>query len=266
MKAFSLGLTLALLTALPTHASDYIVGGTAVPANNSVAKSTVALLVVGSASPESSTSSGGAGQISLCSGSILREDMIVTAAHCVAGNPSSIHIVFGTHLSKARLQSSVIASRFEAHPQYDPRQMGVDQNDIGVVFFDGGLPKGFAPATLMSSKSELQKGETVEIAGFGISDAETKAGPGTLRETSVQVSNPELGKTEVVLDQTEGHGACHGDSGGPAFLKQGSKLVLWGVTSRGYPNGSPDDCAHDVVYTKIDSQMEFLRSALAHKQ
>jgi secreted trypsin-like serine protease len=254
MKPFSLGLTLVLLV-IQAHASDYIVGGTPVPANNPIAKSTVALLMVGSA-----------GDISLCTGSILREDMIVTAAHCVADSPSSVHIVFGTHLSKARLQSSVVASHFEANPQYDPNQTGVDQNDIGVVFFEGGLPRGFEAATVMSSQSELQKGETVEIAGFGITDAQTKANPGTLRQTSVQVLNPELGKSEVVLDQTEGHGACHGDSGGPAFLKKGSKLLLWGVTSRGYPNGSPDDCAHDVVYTKIDSQMEFIRSALAHAQ
>jgi secreted trypsin-like serine protease len=204
---------------------------------------------------------GAGNETSLCSGSILTSDMIVTAAHCVYDRPTSVHIVFANSLSPASVKGSVEASGFLANPAYNPQKMTNDQNDIAVVYFHGGLPKGFEPAHLLTNETALKKGESVILAGFGITNATTKQGAGVLRETDVEVSNPSLGKTEAVLDQTKGHGACHGDSGGPAFVRTGTEDLLWGVTSRGYPNTAPDDCAHDVVYTKIEAHLAFLQAA-----
>jgi secreted trypsin-like serine protease len=233
----------------------FIVGGKNVAASDTIASSTVALVMVG---PQNETS--------LCTGSILTTDMIVTAAHCVYDRPSSVHIVFAKALSPASVKTSVVASGFLANPSYNPQKMSIDQNDIAVVYFHGGLPKGFEPAHLLEQSTALTKGESVILAGYGISNATTKHGAGVLRETDVEVSNPSLGKTEVVLDQTKGHGACHGDSGGPAFVRTGTEDLLWGVTSRGYPNTAPDDCAHDVVYTKIGAHLAFLQAAARQAQ
>ena len=52
-----------------------------------------------------------------------------------------------------------------------------------------------------------------------------------------------------------------GDSGGPAFAERNGQLYLWGVTSRGYPERSPDDCAHEAVYTRITEQARFVENA-----
>ena len=46
----------------------------------------------------------------------------------------------------------------------------------------------------------------------------------------------------MILDQEDGSGACHGDSGGPAFFEKDGKTYLLGVTNRSYPDGAPDDC------------------------
>jgi secreted trypsin-like serine protease len=244
--------------------SDFIVGGTPVAANDGIASSTVALVIVGSesAGPEQPGSQGKSMEVSLCTGSILSDDMIITAAHCVFNKPSSVHIVFGNAINPVNLRNSVEAASYIAHPDYNPEKMTADQNDVAAVFFKGGVPSGFRPAELLPESSRLENGERVVLAGFGITDAETKQGSGILREATVSIANASLGKTEVVLDQTHGQGACHGDSGGPAFLKNGNTNYLWGVTSRGYPNRASDDCAHDVVYTKIDSQMAFLQEAI----
>jgi secreted trypsin-like serine protease len=231
--------------------SDFIIGGTVVTASDPIAASTVALVMV---DPNQ--------EVSLCSGSILAEDLIITAAHCVANPQSIVRIVFGAKFTPTDLKNSVQASAFEPHPDYNPDKTSEDQNDVGVVSFQGGLPKGYEPAKLLTEASALTKGTEVELAGYGITQADTQKGTGVLRKAEVTVSNPSYGKTEVILDQSRGEGACHGDSGGPAFVRLGNINYLWGVTSRGYPNSSGDDCAHEVVYTKIASQIGFIESAM----
>jgi secreted trypsin-like serine protease len=242
--------TLASVTSSNSFAADYIIGGKLVSADSAIAQSTVALVIT---SPSKETS--------LCTGSILSPGLIVTAAHCVAGNPVSIRIVFSNRLSPESLRDSIEAANYLAHPSYDPRKLRADQNDIAVVSFSEKLPRGFAPVPLLPETELLKNQETVVLAGFGINDAETREGSGVLRETEVKIRDASLGKTEVVLDQTEGHGACHGDSGGPAFVRVGKKNYLWGVTSRGYPNSASDNCAHEVVYTRIGAHLDFLKEA-----
>ncbi len=55
--------------------------------------------------------------------------------------------------------------------------------------------------------------------------------------------------SEASLDQRRGTGACHGDSGGPAYLALEGGYALWGVTSRGL-NDPNDDCSQFAIYTK----------------
>jgi secreted trypsin-like serine protease len=231
--------------------NDYIVGGTPVTITDPIASSTVALVMIDPTQ-----------EVSLCSGSILTDEMIITAAHCVAHPKSVVRIVFGTKFTSDDLKNSVQADSFEPHPDYNPAKMSQDQNDVGLVFFRGGLPEGYKPAVLLTQANTLAKGTEVELAGYGITQAGTQKGAGVLRKAQVEVVNPNFGKTEVILDQSHGEGACHGDSGGPAFVRNGATNYLWGITSRAYPNTASDDCAHQVVYTKIASQIGFIESAM----
>lgn len=227
-------------------ADDWIVGGKTVAPTEAIARSTVAL-VIGPA---------------LCTGSVIAPDLIVTAAHCLEGGASSVSIVFATQITPEALKNAVKTTHFMIHPDYRMNQTKIDQNDIGLIEFQGGLPKGYTPNHMLADPRLLTRGENVILAGYGVTDAGTHAGAGTLRETDVKIADENFGKTEVLLAQNDGHGACHGDSGGPAFLMEGGKLVLWGITSRGYPARAPDDCAHESVYTKILDQTDFLRAAI----
>ena len=94
-----------------------------------------------------------------------------------------------------------------------------------------------------------------------MNNGDDSTGAGTLRVVDVSISDAKYSKTEVLLDQTQGKGACHGDSGGPAFIKTKENLKLWGVTSRGSGSGE-NDCSGYSIYTRINSYTRWINSTV----
>ena len=238
-----------------------IIGGDTVHPGDPVASSTV--LIVGDIS---------ASKQYICTGSLIAPDMVVTAAHCVADDikaptkPEKIFLVFGLSVPTSAAQHTPIARA--ANYVYNPgwkgqAAQGADEHDIAVIHFDGELPPGYAPATLLDPNVVLKPGTDVTLAGYG-EDTTTGSGnngAGILRKVSGVPVLKALGQTEVVLDQRSGIGACHGDSGGPAFLAVDGKNYLWGVTNRGYPDSAPDNCIEESVYTRITAYSDFISKA-----
>jgi hypothetical protein len=223
---------------LATSAQALIIGGVDMTAHDPIQRSTAAMY-----SP-SATGPGG----SLCTASLIGRNMAVTAAHCVQPGSYAPVMIFGPNVrSPDSVQRPVTGE--VVNPAYG-KSSGMDQGDIAVVKFGGGLPPGYKPATIDSGDT-VSRGESAVLAGYGVSNASTHEGAGVLRKTSVAVANARHGKPEMIFDQSHGRGACHGDSGGPAYFQRGSKMVLGGVTNRSYPNSASDDCAHKVVYTKV---------------
>ncbi|MEK6580603.1 MAG: trypsin-like serine protease [Bdellovibrionota bacterium] len=224
--------------------NDWIIGGDLVPETDPVLKSTVAV------------TSGN----SLCTGSLIAKDIVVTAAHCVS-NATEMSVVFTRDLAKSGVSAEVLGAII--NPNYDPFG-SKDNSDIAVLQIKGTLPRGYTSAAIMPTKTKLNNGQVVKLAGFGISNAFTHVGAGVLRKVNVNVRDSAFSRSEVTLDQTRGKGACHGDSGGPAFvITKTGQLQLWGVTSRGAPDDTADDCAHGAVYTKINSHRSFISKAMA---
>jgi|GEM_PF-896676 len=227
-----------------------IVGGLPVENQDPIQRSTAALY-----SP-SANGPGGA----LCTASLISKNMAVTAAHCVQGNSYSPVMIFGNDVRSPQSVHRLVTGEV-INPAYGKRR-GMDQGDIALVKFGGGLPSGYKPASL-DTDGAIDKGERAILAGYGVSNARTHEGAGTLRKAEVSVANPRKGKSEMIFDQSHGHGACHGDSGGPAYFKRGSKMILGGVTNRSYPNTAADDCAHKVVYTKVAAYRPWIEKSEA---
>lgn len=251
--------SLVLLSALSaqTFASGsgpdlLIVHGVTVRADDPIASTTVAVI----------NESGG--QVSLCSGSIVASDLILTAGHCVGPDAESMHLAFTMDIHQAS-GALVPVAGFLRPKDYGQLQNDQDMNDIALIRFDGGLPPGYQVARFLDQPDLLKDGETVTLAGYGVADGHTEtdpsdAGAGVLRKVDVRIAQAVYGKTEVVMDQTDGRGACHGDSGGPAFLKRGGEYLLFGVTSRGTSVGS-DECGGASIYTSVLAHAKFLREA-----
>lgn len=239
------GFSIAVPSAQAQYANrgnNGIIGGSTVAAQDAVVASTVALY-------------DGEG---LCTGSLVDVDLVVTAAHCISDQPTKLRVIFGTNLKdKKTVVATLPVTGAIVHPSWNQTMNNqIDTNDIALVRFSGAIPQNYKPATLLPSSNVLRVGTPVVLAGFGTSDGVNGTGSGILRKVTVNVAHPFYGKTEIEFDQSHGRGACHGDSGGPAFFLQGGKPYLFGVTSRG-----ADPCNVSVIYTKIEAHRDFLAKA-----
>lgn len=210
----------------------------------------------------------------LCTASILSDSLLLTAAHCVTSKPQNLAVLFGTQVdSPSTLQRRVVDYRIS--PLYPFRQFtGKNNGDIAVVRFRGGLPAGYQPITYTRNRSLLVYGQRVLLAGFGASTilwdvdpktGETKAKPsgsGTLRFVTTTVDNAFFTESEFLLENSKSEGACHGDSGGPAYSMENGRLVLVGVTN-GYIGDPSGACGGKMVYASTAFYDEWIRQTSA---
>jgi secreted trypsin-like serine protease len=210
---------------------DSIIGGTEVAENDKILQSVVAVY-------------DRTGK-QLCTGSLLENNLVVTAAHCISNG--EMYVFFGTAMGPTvprRLIDLVAIS-----PYWETRNSEkFNTGDIAIVHFQGTVPEGFKPAKLLKDKKILRKDLTVAVAGFGISNGVTGDGSGTLRKTTLNIADAKFSASEVLLDQTHGTGVCHGDSGGPAYVEINGEYLLWGVTSRGVMD-EKNDCSQFTAFT-----------------
>jgi secreted trypsin-like serine protease len=120
----------------------------------------------------------------VCTGSIIAENFIVTAAHCV-NDAKFLKVVFGNDMDlylnaheqdvlemHVRQVTAVVA-----HPDYSDKaneMKNTDHNDIAVMRFSGPLPPGYKPAVILADSSYLKIGLMAKVAGFGVDDIELK--------------------------------------------------------------------------------------------
>lgn len=226
-----------------------IIGGVAVENADPISRSTVALYDVDSGP--------------ICTASLITKNIAVTAAHCVEGFSNNLFLVFGARLptqeSEAVYRKVLTVKIHETYGQIRPD--AADQGDIALIKFEGkSLPEGFKPATLLASSSHLVNGGEAILAGYGLTSMLPRQETDRLLKTTVKIANAKYGKTEVSFSQANGNGACHGDSGGPAFVRIKDSLVLFGVTSRSLTLRGGSTCLEGSIYSSIPGHIKWIRA------
>jgi len=193
-----------------------------------------------------------------CTGVLISSNLVLTAAHCISEGLEGAVIVFEHNLMSAKILRAAVIEGGLMHPKYGLPSSG-DQYDLAVVKFRGSAPQGYSPARITSTPSSLKKGGSVLLSGWGWVDAATRRSPTALRKVTVPVV--QVTSTEITLDQSQG-GACHGDSGGPAFIRVQGEDILVGITSRA--DGGPEagvTCAERSIYTQVGPFSAWIESA-----
>jgi MYXO-CTERM domain-containing protein len=196
---------------------DPIVGGD--PTGPGEYDATVAILVAGT----------------ICTGTVVTPRLIITAAHCLAGLPSStpLEVAWGQEVTS---QDRVPAAGFGVHPDFCPT-CKKDIHDLAYVLLpsDFVLPEYPLPIVTQSEWDDLmQPGTELQLVGYGADGSQTvDQGIGTKREVTTKMGD----LTPKGLEFYTGGGgkdSCVGDSGGPAFATtKGGAMRLAGILSRG---------------------------------
>ncbi|RWS24007.1 plasminogen activator sPA-like protein [Leptotrombidium deliense] len=219
----------------------------------------------------------GSGWFHFCGASIINNNYILTAAHCVPDlKPSEFRIVLGAHNLKASTGYEVIAtaSKIIAHERYDSRRMS---NDIALIRLSKPLDlsgKSGAPinAICLPEKKEvtLAEGESLLVSGWGrlseggaAADKLQVVGVGYISNNNCNRYYPNKIYDGMLCAGFENGGkdACQGDSGGPIVkCKSGQSCVLLGIVSWGYGCARPSNPG---VYTATASYLTWVSEKIS---
>ncbi len=204
---------LAVLAALTFAAPARAITGQAPPANGWAARPIVMVID---------------GRGDLCTGTALARDLVLTAAHCVT-LPVAYRIRTFQNGDTIEVRSSA------RHPNFSMAAYSANRAtaDVALLKLAAPLPDIVVPAALAAAR-RVAVGETLTIAGFGVTQAGTALGLGQPRMAELIVTG-KPGSLQVRLtdpatrNARPGLGGCTGDSGAPAYDGEGPLVI--GVVS-----------------------------------
>lgn len=201
-----------------------------------------------------------------CTGTLISDNLVLTAAHCVHKEETELRVVFAAEIKKATPDQVRKVIDAVVHENYKEDAQSDDMADIAVIRFEGVAPGQFTPAPMLFTPNHLHNETQTIVAGYGLSwTIVMGAGAGTLRTTTLAIEDVNYSKTEVMLGQSLRRGICSGDSGGPAYLEINGQLHVWGVASRGdsLPGLLTPKCMLFSVFTRVDAYQGFIQDAMA---
>ncbi len=194
-----------------------------------------------------------------CTGTLVSDQHIVTAGHCVASGrgvmrPTEVAVYVGDNPYTDLASHIYAVTDVTQHPSYNARRIS---NDIALLTLAAPITESVTPVEPLPSSQGFTSsdvGMTINFAGFG----ETRSGAyGEKQQVDLTLGG--LGcavtgctssgdaSTQVSYRQSGG-GPCSGDSGGPMFVYRGSETYLGGVTSYG-----DYYCTQYGVSTRVDA-------------
>lgn len=208
-----------------------------------------------------------------CGGTLITEDTVMTAAHCVPDGKQPDVVRFG-NLNKNTADDDKDTQQFEIisierFPKFRPRY-----NDIALIKLKKKVTvtKYVMPACLWN-KPDLPSGIKLQASGFGKTDNGGDMSPILNKVSLFEVTNDKCGEIwksimrRGILDthlcaydeSDDSMDTCEGDSGGPLEMKlkdiDSVVPIVVGVTSFGMGCGSE----HPGVYTRVSSFIDWIK-------
>jgi secreted trypsin-like serine protease len=214
----------------------------------------------------------------ICTASIVGNNILLTAAHCVDGSAkyatleaSPAKAVFAANpaclSAESKSEREIFYQEVLRHPEYISE--GKDKSkDVALIRLMKSVPAGFAPAEVASSEvfTKLSDASVTFVgAGYGNIKGYEKGYDffPRLNATKMKLIT-EYGygiEDELYFDQRE-TGICSGDSGGAIFAKVEGRPVIVGVNSWvAAVSPNTDSCREYAAAMSVEKNRIFLKNA-----
>jgi secreted trypsin-like serine protease len=212
----------------------------------------------------------------ICTGSLIAPQAVLTAAHCVepfslgvlgADVPDDIVYKFSlTRDANTASDDEWLRTRGAVwHESYQLQKEG-GWNDIALLYLDAPLDgRPLQPLADETTMGILAPGARMAVAGYGVTRLDDD-NAGVLTRGASQLE--ELQDLELRVDPLAGQQGCRGDSGGPLFADESMAMQV-GIASHIAVGGfSPDTglpdvaCEHGVYYTRVDPYAAWIAAHL----
>ncbi|MCG8417314.1 MAG: trypsin-like serine protease [Proteobacteria bacterium] len=195
----------------------------------------------------------GADRGSLCTGTVIAADVVLTAAHCVfpdlVGADAEFSVLLGHDITDPDTRGPEIpAAAVHYDEQFNPNNL-TNGHDIAVVILSERVDIEPVPYRREALPSSFV-GDPVRIIGYGLNNGFSQSGAGVKREADVNLNGFD---SKLVRTGRFGRNICNGDSGGPVLMEIDGQETIIGVNSFGFIF-----CLFEASSTRVDTYSDFV--------
>jgi MYXO-CTERM domain-containing protein len=196
-----------------------------------------------------------AGNAGLCTATLVRPDVLLTAAHCADGAGELETWTNAGIIWEATNSEWWTASEVHLHPLYEAGE-SYYAHDLAVLILDDPITSfDYIPVNTVPLDHTWRE-KPLHYVGYGSNSYYGGPGSGTKRETDIEIYDY---YNETVTTHTDGTNTCTGDSGGPALVDLDGHWHVVGVNSWVYAwEHGQDSCNGASVAMRVDHELDFL--------